>query len=133
MISALTGLPPITINRQDGVSDDSSKNAGPQFSGSDSRAAAKPDKPKGETSADKDERKGANYEHLAKKISQALNKNNDLAIEFRLDEESNKMIMRIINSQTREVVEQYPPEVSLKVARLVSNLLGNGSVTDAVV
>lgn len=54
-----------------------------------------------------------------------------LEAQFSTDKETEKLILKIINKETDEVVRQYPPEVSLKIARMVSNMIENNTVTDA--
>lgn len=70
------------------------------------------------------------FEKLAEKLKPLLEEQN-LSIEFAQDFDTKKMIMKIINNETDEVIKQLPPEVSLKIARIVSSQLENGSVTNA--
>lgn len=53
-----------------------------------------------------------------------------LEAQFSTDKETERLILKIINKETEEVVRQYPSEVSLKIARMVSNMIDNNSVTD---
>jgi flagellar protein FlaG len=71
-----------------------------------------------------------NYEQLAEKLKSILNEN-DMTLEFRLDQDTNEMILKIIDSDTQEVIRQLPPELTLKIAKFVANMLGTGQVTNA--
>jgi flagellar protein FlaG len=83
-----------------------------------------------EHSAEKN--KQANFNDLAKKIRSILNDDN-LTVEFSLDKETKKMIMKVIDSDTKEVIKQYPPDITLKIARIVAGTLDQGQVTNAKV
>ncbi|MDQ1265929.1 MAG: Flagellar protein FlaG [Bacteroidota bacterium] len=72
------------------------------------------------------------FKELADKVKTVLN-DEKLSIEFTIDKDTKKMIMKIIDSETKEVVQQYPPEISLKIARIVSSSIENGHVTNAKV
>lgn len=67
---------------------------------------------------------------LESEISKLLEEDT-LKAKFSIDEDTNKMILTIVDRKTEEVVKQYPPEVSLKIARMVSEMIENNSVTDA--
>jgi len=71
-----------------------------------------------------------------KNIEETLNKiikENSLALEFSRDKETDKMVVKLINPDTKEVVHQFPPEIALKIARIVSKTLDNGSLANAKV
>jgi uncharacterized FlaG/YvyC family protein len=76
--------------------------------------------------------KTADFSELSNQLHSMLD-NQDLQVQFSMDKESKKMIMQVIDSKTKEVVQQFPPEVSLKIARIVSNSLETGHVTNAKV
>ncbi len=73
-----------------------------------------------------------NYTELSNSIKTILN-DNKLAIEFTRDKETKEMVMKIINDDTKEVIRQYPAEISLKIARLIASNLESGNITNAVV
>ena len=79
-----------------------------------------------------DKNKQANFNDLAEKIRTLINDDN-LTIEFSLDKETKKMIMKVIDSNTKEVIKQYPPDITLKIARIVAGTLDQGQVTNAKV
>ena len=70
------------------------------------------------------------FSDLAAKLRTFLDEEN-LAIEFSRDKETNKMIMKIIDSETNEIIRQYPPDITLKIARIVAHSLDQGQVTNA--
>lgn len=70
------------------------------------------------------------YEHLASKLKEILSEN-DMTLEFSVDKDTNEMILKIIDSTTNEVVRQLPPELTLKIAKYVANIMGSGSLTNA--
>ncbi len=45
-------------------------------------------------------------------------------IAFELDKETGKTILKIIDSQTNEVIRQIPPEELLRISKRISELLG---------
>jgi len=118
------------------VSDDLSKGAldrqkaSSQVAGEDLEVQTKKDTT--QKSENKDQSQQANFNDLAKKIQSVLGEEN-LSIEFSLDKDSKKMIMKVIDENTKEIVQQIPPETALKIARIVANLLDSGKITDAKV
>lgn len=73
-----------------------------------------------------------NYAELSNSIKTILD-DKKLAIEFSRDKETKEMIMKIINDDTKEVIRQYPAEISLKIARLIASKIDTGNITNAVV
>jgi flagellar protein FlaG len=67
------------------------------------------------------ENKGVNFNDLASKLQDMLDSDN-VALEFSLDDTTKKMILKIVDKETKEVVRQYPPEIALKIARIVSEI-----------
>lgn len=72
------------------------------------------------------------YKEIVAKLKNFLDEYNQ-TIEFTLDKETNKMIMRVIDNITKEVIQQFPPEVTLKIARIVASTMETGTVTNAKV
>lgn len=70
------------------------------------------------------------YDEFQKKIQSTLEESN-ITIEFSKDNEHNRMIIKLINASTKEVVRQIPSEVSLKIARIISQSFGSGQIADA--
>ena len=71
--------------------------------------------------------KSFDLEKLERGIKTIFNDEN-LAINFAKDDDTQKMILKIINQETDEVIRQYPPETSLRIARMVSELIDNGEL-----
>jgi len=72
------------------------------------------------------------FSKLSKQL-QSMIGNSDMEIKFSIDKDTKKMIIKVINKKTNEVVQQYPPDIALKIARIVSSAIKGGSITDAVV
>lgn len=72
------------------------------------------------------------FNKLADKVNKLL-KDEKLAVEFSLDRDTRKMIIKIKDSQTKEIISQIPPDVTLKIARMVSDENFSGQVTNAKV
>jgi flagellar protein FlaG len=73
-----------------------------------------------------------NYSELADNIKSLIGENN-VSLEFKVDDSTKKLVLQIIDSNTKEVIKQVPPEIALKIARFVADQLGNGQVTNAKV
>lgn len=83
----------------------------------------------------KEESKSSNkidFSELASKIKDALKEEN-VSIEFSLDQETKRMILKVIDSETDEIIKQFPPEITLKIARIIANALESGQVANAKV
>ena len=78
------------------------------------------------------EAKIVDYSQLSKKLQEIIGASNTY-FEFSLDEETKKLIIKVVNQETKEVVQQYPPEVALKIAKIVAQKLDAGQLTNAVV
>lgn len=72
------------------------------------------------------------YTRLADEIKASL-KSNDTSIQFTMDKDTKRMVMRLINNDTKEVIQQYPPEITLKISRMIASLTERGIVTNAKV
>lgn len=76
--------------------------------------------------------KPVDFDKIAKKLEEIINDPN-LMIQFTRDDITKKMIFKLINSETKEVVQQIPPEVALKIARYIATTLENQNVANAKV
>ncbi len=68
-----------------------------------------------------------------KKIETEISKlleDDSLIAQFSTDKETDKLILKIVNPDTKEVVRQYPPEVSLKIARMVNSMIESNNIAD---
>ncbi|GBD05249.1 hypothetical protein HRbin20_00830 [bacterium HR20] len=53
-------------------------------------------------------------------------------IQFAVDKETRRTIIKVIDPQTNEVIRQIPPEEALRISRMISRLRSDrGAVTDA--
>ena len=75
-------------------------------------------------------------------INDTLNKvyNMDsVFFQFELVESKNEMsdikkkelVLKVINKETKEVLSQYPNDISIKIAKLLDKLIGKGQIADA--
>lgn len=89
-----------------------------------------------------DEKQVATQEQKKKEELESLNKNiNDIQNEIdkvffkfeRSEDNPKDLILKIIDQETREVLQQYPSELSLKIAKIVEELLGTGQIIDDVI
>lgn len=129
MINAITGVQAIVINTAENIKTDEN-----QFKREQQEkviaTAQKANTQNTEKVAVGSNEKKLNYNDLANSIQALLGEQN-IALEFKMDEDTKKMILRIIDSNTKEVIQQVPPEIALKVAKFVADQLGNGQVADA--
>ncbi len=72
------------------------------------------------------------YDEIGDQLKEFLGLNN-VSIEFSLDQTSNRMIMKIIDNQTKEIIKQFPPDLSLQIARIVSTTISGRSLTDVTI
>jgi uncharacterized FlaG/YvyC family protein len=93
---------------------------------SDIRQNVEENKKNGETS----KTNKVDYNNLTKKLEEML-QSDELTIVFSVDKETKKMVMKLINPETKEIVQQFPPEITLKIARIVAATLDNGQVANA--
>lgn len=124
MINTIQGLPPIVIQDFPELQNSVKKEI-------ELSMYAHSDKTEIDKKITKSEmQKITDFSQLSQKAEAALDDAN-LAVEFTLDKETKKMIMKLIDSETKEVIHQYPPDIALKIARIVANSLETGNVTNA--
>ncbi|MFW6232535.1 MAG: flagellar protein FlaG, partial [Bacteroidota bacterium] len=75
-------------------------------------------------------KKNVDFKQLEARLRSLLDEQN-LTIEFSIDEDTEKMIMKLIDNETQEIVQQFPPEITLKIAKIVASTLGSGQITNA--
>lgn len=135
MISAVTGLPAIIIEGMN-IANNEIDNSNKPKSNEQVTASKSNELNTGENlqkSTQKEEKgKKVSYEEFQKKLQETL-KDNNLMIEFSQDRELNKMIIKMVDTDTKEIVRQIPPDVALKVARIVTQTFGTGQIADAKV
>lgn len=65
---------------------------------------------------------------------QAIFNTPDTALRFSIDNETKKIILKIVNSTTNEVVQQIPSELALQLSKFISSTLEQqGQVTDSTI
>jgi len=69
------------------------------------------------------------FDVLAEKIKSFLELD-DVTVEFSKDDETNKMVLKLVDSATREVLRQIPEESVLQIARFIAKKLDQGQLTD---
>ncbi|MGI6369222.1 MAG: flagellar protein FlaG [Ignavibacteria bacterium] len=72
------------------------------------------------------------YKKLAEKM-ESIAKIEGIYFEFVKDEETEEMLMRVIDKETNEIIRQYPSEITLKIAKIINKTLEVGQITDAKV
>jgi len=60
---------------------------------------------------------------IARQINEFL-KSSDSNVQFAIDSESSKVVVRVVDSQTREVIRQIPSEELLAISRSLDQLTG---------
>ena len=78
------------------------------------------------------ESRKTDYKALAEKVKDLLGEK-DIYVRFDKDKETKIMIMKFINKETKDVLKQFPAEVSIKIAKMIAQLTNAGAVTDAKV
>lgn len=69
------------------------------------------------------------FSHIAMRLQEMMEDNT--SVQFSIDEQTKKVILTIVDNETKEVVRQLPPEESLKIAQYITSKLEHGRVTDA--
>lgn len=79
--------------------------------------------------AQKNEDSSSAKEQLEKAIENANEglkslQNQSNALEFSVDKDLDRIIVRLVDTKTKEVIRQYPPEEVLEIARHMDKLVG---------
>ena len=74
--------------------------------------------------------KSFDSEKIEAEITKLL-EDESLESKFSTDEDTDKLILKIIDKETDEVVRQYPSEETLKIVRIVIIMIENNSLNDA--
>jgi len=80
----------------------------------------------------KEPNKKVDYDKIARRLQEII-ADESLMVQFTRDDVTKKMIFKLINTKTKEVVQQIPPEVALKIARYVASTLEDKNVANAKV
>jgi uncharacterized FlaG/YvyC family protein len=81
---------------------------------------------------EKTEEKKPDYSKIADKLKSLVGEES-VSFEITKDKETNKMIIKVIDNKTKEVLQQYPPEITLKIARMVARSMESGILTNEIV
>ncbi len=74
--------------------------------------------------------KTANFDALSEKLKEILS-DETVDIKFDKDESTKQMIMRLVDKETKETIKQFPPEITIKIAKMVSDFFEHGAIADA--
>jgi flagellar protein FlaG len=143
MITSINTISPLDAARYEGLKqriprnegEDTASSVGSKKNLSDKEQEAKTISEKTEEIRQKKKEDAFSKKELTSfedKINEAMKEEN-LKIEFSKDEETKRMILKLIDKETQEVVHQYPPEITLKIARIVANTLEQGSLTNTII
>ena len=50
---------------------------------------------------------------------------------IKAEDRKKELILKVIDKETQKVLSQYPSEISIKVAKMLDQLIGRGQLTDA--
>lgn len=78
------------------------------------------------------EARKTDYGALAEKIKELVGAKN-IDVKFDRDTDTKIMIMKFVNSDTQDVLKQFPAEVSIKIVKMIAQLTSHGAITDAKV
>lgn len=133
MISAISGLPELVIEKQNDVHIDIELN-NRLHPDADIKTAQDNKKETASTKSEVKERKfnQESVDDLNKELK-GIFEGSELNVEFKFEKDANQLIMKLINQETKEVIRQVPPDVMLKIAKIVSAQLGSGALADAKV
>lgn len=69
------------------------------------------------------------FSYISSRLQEMMQDNT--SVQFSIDEKTKKIVLTIVDNDTKEVVRQLPPEESLKIAQYITSKLEQGTVTDA--
>lgn len=130
MINAITGVPAITLDPTNKPKTATENESSKEFAQQSALVSNTKSKERKELTPNEVNANKVSFDELANTLKEILNEQN-LTLEFKLDEDTNKMVLKIIDSQSNEVIRQIPPEIALRISKLVAEILGNGQVADA--
>lgn len=130
MINPITSFPPVSVQPFEGVNTNINEENRTTLTNEQLQEASKKENiQKINQQNEKRERNEVNlkdFEKLSDKLNELL-KSENLAIEFSIDKDTKKMIMKIIDNNTKEILQQIPPEIAIKIARIVARTLAENS------
>jgi flagellar protein FlaG len=76
------------------------------------------------------EPRGLDFSALLAALRSVVEQEN-VELEFTVDEATQKLVLRVLDAETKQVLQQIPPEIALRIARFVMELLQrNGGIAD---
>ncbi len=72
------------------------------------------------------------FSELGEKLKEIMGENN-LSIEFSIDRDTQKMVVKFLDAETEEVIQQFPPDVTLKITKIIAEHFGSGQITNVKV
>ncbi len=78
------------------------------------------------------ESRKVDYDSISKKVEELI-ANDEITVKFDKDADTKIMIMKFVDKKTEDVLKQFPAEVSIKIAKMISKLTSQGNLTDAKV
>jgi flagellar protein FlaG len=132
MINAVTGVQAIIINSTDSIKTEVNNNFKEKKLDVEKDAFAKAIEATKVEEPKKSEEKQVDFSEFASNVQKMLGADS-VALEFSIDKDTKKMVLKIIDKETKEVIQQVPQELALKVAKFVADQLGHGQVADAQV
>jgi flagellar protein FlaG len=70
--------------------------------------------------------KGVDFSALEQML-RSMVEGEQVELEFAVDEATQKLVLRVIDAETKQVLQQIPPEIALRIARFVMALLQQDS------
>lgn len=137
MVTQINGMPPVVVQAFESLNTDINEKTSTkkeERTQSNQNNSNNTDLKLKDTKNSKEETKvqKPDFSEISSKIRSLLGDEN-VSIEFTQDKDTKKMIMRMIDSKTKEIIKQFPPEIALKVARIVANSVNGGYVTNATI
>lgn len=59
------------------------------------------------------------------KVVETLNKNGVNQLQFSVDQETNKTIVKVIDKETQEVIKQFPSEKAMELSKTLGKINGS--------
>ncbi len=147
MVSPITGLPPTILNNlvqeiesgttAKSINQESSQGQRPETTtavvNKETAVTPKETTVQQAEQPKEDATKSVDYSKLAEIVKTTLG-NDNVDIQYKMDKDVDMMVMQVVDSSSKEVLKQFPPEITLKIAKIVAKLMETtGQVTNAQV
>lgn len=137
-ISSVSGATPISTHNYSEINDNRKmlksllNSTSSEVSDLSNSKNQKLDEALGKVSKKKDIDSKINYQTLSEKIQELL-EDNSLDVKFDKDKETQIMVLKFIDKETKDTIKQFPEEITIKIAKMVSYLVDHGAIADASV